>query len=80
MTEARDPKRTLGLILTILGIALMGYAIIVGLSKGSIGVKNSQTIAQETIALIIGWFAVLAGPALWLGETPAAIRKAVRRS
>ncbi len=72
-------KRQIGMIVTIIGVALMAYAVISGLINGQIGTKEAK-ITPDIAAFIVGWFAVLIGPALWLGETPAAIRKRAGRS
>jgi putative Mn2+ efflux pump MntP len=73
-----ETKRLAGMALTALGVLLLAYAIVTGLAKGQIGTKEAA-ITPDIAAFIVGWFAVLIGPALWLGETPAVIRKAARR-
>ena len=67
-----ESKRILGMVLTIGGLALIAFSVIKGLTTGSIGSKEGLNI--DAAAMILGWFAILVGPALWLGETPAPIR------
>ncbi|MCE4610402.1 MAG: hypothetical protein F7B17_00335 [Desulfurococcales archaeon] len=79
MASAQEPKRMVGMALTVIGILLLLYAIASGLMNGQIGTK-STAIAPDVAAFIVGWFAILIGPALWLGEVPAAIRRRAGRS
>ncbi|MCE4603853.1 MAG: hypothetical protein F7B20_02665 [Aeropyrum sp.] len=70
-----EPKQVVGLILTVVGILLLAYGIISGLQKGVIG--SAEGLTTDAASMIIGWFAILIGPALYFGEAPAAIRKKV---
>ena len=79
MASAQDPKRMAGMALTLIGALLLLYAIASGLINGQIGTKSTG-ITFDIAALLIGWFAILIGPALWLGEVPAAVRRRAGRS
>ena len=67
-----EGKQVIGAVLTIGGLLLMAYGVVSGLMNGSIGSKEALT--SDAVAIVVGWFAILIGPALWLGETPAAVR------
>lgn len=66
-------KELIGLILTALGLLLYIYAVVDGSMKGGIGVRGRVELTPILIAL--GMYAILIGPALWLGEVPIAIKK-----
>lgn len=68
-----NTKKLLGIALTASGILLYVYVIIDGAMKGSIGVKGGLELTP--ILLSLGMYAILMGPALWLGEVPIAIKK-----
>ncbi len=65
--------KALGIIITLIGLALLVYAFYEGAVNGSIG--NAGETSKAAWAAIIGWFAILIGPALWEGETPVTIKK-----
>lgn len=71
-----DAKKALGALITAVGLLLLLYALAGGAGDKAIGSK--ETLQTEAIAAILGWFAVLVGPALWFGEAPAVIRKAAQ--
>ena len=69
------PKQILGLILTILSLILILYGIVIGYTKGQIGVKGQIDLDAQLVT--IGWILILLGPAILFGETPIAIKKFV---
>ena len=69
-----DAKQALGAVITLLGILLMLYAIAAGFQQGQIGTKEVKAMQTDAMAMIVGWFMVLLGPALWFGEAPAAVK------
>lgn len=66
-------KEMIGIVLTGIGLLLYLYAIVVGGMKGSIGVRGK--VEADAIIISLGMYAILIGPALWLGEVPVAIKK-----
>jgi hypothetical protein len=66
-------RKPLGMILTGAGIILYAVPLIYGFFKGSLGTDSIYGMGFY-VALI----PVLIGPALWFGEVPEAIVKAVR--
>lgn len=80
-----DAKKIVGMGLTALGVLLLAYGVLKGLiSTGGgdialVGSKDTADVQLDALAMIIGWFAILIGPALWLGETPAVIKRQVAR-
>lgn len=66
-------RELLGMLLTAVGLVLYIYAIVVGISSGSIGIKGR--VELPALAMVFGMYAVLLGPALWLGDVPTAIKK-----
>ena len=69
-----EAKQALGAAITLIGILLMLYAIAAGFQQGQIGNNETKSMATDAMAMIVGWFMVLLGPALWFGEAPAAVR------
>ena len=74
MAKATKP---LGMAITFLGLALLLYALYAGATGGSIG--SAGGMDSTAWAAVIGWFAILVGPALWEGETPASIKRKLKR-
>ncbi len=70
-------RSALGALITILGLIFMVYVLFKGASAGAIG--SEEAVNRDAALLILGWFMILAGPALWFGETPAKIRRAAGR-
>jgi hypothetical protein len=83
-----------GAAITIIGIILLAYGFIAGGLHGHIGsyitpsfnnktgqieVKQGSTWASDSISLVLGWFMVIIGPALWFGEVPTAIKAKLGR-
>ncbi|MCS7108898.1 MAG: hypothetical protein RMH77_06795 [Sulfolobales archaeon] len=66
-------KEAVGIALTGLGLILYLYTIVIGGMRGAIGVRGTNEI--NAILISLGMYAVLIGPALWLGEIPVAIKK-----
>jgi len=86
-------REALGAALTIVGIVLLAYGFTVGglhghigssvkpvfnKEKGTITVEGSEW-ASDSISLVLGWFFIIIGPALWFGEVPTALKAKVRR-
>ena len=69
--------KALGLALTIIGVLLMLYSFVIGPFRGHIG--SSKTWTSDAISMIVGWYFIIVGPALYFGEAPAKIRKEVAR-
>jgi len=69
--------RALGLAITLIGVLLMLYSFAVGPFRGHIGSKEAWT--SDAISMIVGWYFIIVGPALYFGEAPAKIRKEVAR-
>jgi uncharacterized membrane protein YraQ (UPF0718 family) len=67
--------KALGWILIALGIIAFAYGFTVGALRGHIGSKTSFT--SDAVAIIVGWFSLLIGPALAFGEVPIAIKRRV---
>lgn len=67
--------RALGWLLIAIGIIGFIYGFGEGLAKGHLGSKTALT--SDAVAIIVGWFSLLIGPALAFGETPVAIRRRV---
>ncbi len=72
-----DSKQAVGAIITILGLILFLYIIVDGAQKGAIGSKDE--VSTDALLTIVAWFMILGGPALWFGETPAAIKRRTGR-
>jgi hypothetical protein len=66
-------RKPLGMILTGVGIILYAVPLIYGFFKGSLG-----TDSIFGMGFYVSLIPVLVGPALWFGEVPEAIVKAVR--
>jgi len=66
------PREALGAVITVLGILLLLYGLAMGAVNGKIG--EAHKISLDAGAVILGWFMLLIGPAVWFGETPATIR------
>lgn len=66
-------KEMIGTVLTVIGLILYAYAILSGGLAGAIGVRGK--VELPAVAMVIGMYAVLLGPALWFGEVPTAIKK-----
>ncbi len=87
MSAQSDPKKLAGAALTIIGLLLLAYGIFKGLvsptavdeNKGINLIGKKEGITTDALAVIIGWFAILIGPALWAGETPTVIKRAAGR-
>lgn len=87
MAARSDSKKMIGAALTIIGLLLLAYSVFKGLvapttvdnDKGINLIGSKESASIDAISVILGWFAILIGPALWLGETPAVIRKQARR-
>ncbi|MEM2025096.1 MAG: hypothetical protein QXW94_02260 [Desulfurococcaceae archaeon] len=68
-----DAKKAIGILCTLAGSLLMAYEFAyVRLMQGAIG--RAGTVSIDTILVVVGFHLILIGPALWLGETPLAIR------
>jgi hypothetical protein len=65
--------KPLGMVLTGAGIILYAVPLIYGFFKGSLG-----TDSIFGMGFYVALIPVLVGPALWFGEVPEAIVKAVR--
>jgi uncharacterized membrane protein len=65
--------KALGALLTIIGLILMIYAFVIGPVHGQIGSKNAWT--NDAISMILGWYFIIVGPALYFGEAPAKLRR-----
>ncbi|GBF08855.1 hypothetical protein apy_05800 [Aeropyrum pernix] len=72
-----EAKQAAGALLTVVGVLLILYAIYSGFVNETIG--STEKFSADAAAMIVGWFAVLIGPALLFGETPAAVKKAAGR-
>ncbi len=70
-----DAKRGAGAVMTIAGMLLFLYALVAGALRGHIGSKAAWT--PDAVAVIVGWFLIMIGPALYFGSTPARILKEV---
>jgi len=70
--------QAIGAILTILGIIFLIYVFYYGATHGAIGSSQAKMTTEAWLALL-GWFFILVGPALWLGETPVAVKKRLKR-
>lgn len=69
-------KEALGLIITVLSLLIFAYEILyVGLVTRNIGVNGS--VATDAILISAGFLLIILGPALWLGEVPANLKKLV---
>jgi len=69
-------REALGLIITVLSLLLFAYEILyVGLVSGSIGIKGQ--VATDAILISAGFLLIILGPALWLGEVPATLKKLI---
>lgn len=89
MSAQSDPKKIIGMALTVIGILLLAFGILKGIASPTdiddnkginlIGTNKTNELKLDAAAVIIGWLAILIGPALWFGETPAVIRKAAGR-
>jgi hypothetical protein len=66
-------RKPLGMILTGVGILLYVVPLIYGFFKGSL-----STDSIFGMGFYVSLIPVLVGPALWFGEVPEAIVKAVR--
>jgi len=66
-------RKPLGMILTGAGIILYVIPLIYGFFKGSLSTDNIFGMG-----FYVSLIPVLVGPALWFGEVPEAIVKAVR--
>jgi hypothetical protein len=66
-------RKPLGMILTGAGIILYAIPLTYGFFKGSLGTDNIFGMG-----FYVSLIPVLIGPALWFGEVPEAIVKAVR--
>ncbi|MEB3779224.1 MAG: hypothetical protein GSR85_03225 [Desulfurococcales archaeon] len=72
-----EARSAVGAVVTILGLIFMLYVLAKGASTGAIG--SEEAVNRDAALLILGWFMVLAGPALWFGEAPAKVRRAAGR-
>ncbi len=89
MSAQSDPKKIVGMALTVIGLLLLAFGVIKGIASPSdvdenkginlIGTNKTNDLKLDALAVIIGWLAILIGPALWFGETPTVIRKAAGR-
>ncbi|MEM0014860.1 MAG: hypothetical protein QXS42_03610 [Zestosphaera sp.] len=69
-------KEVLGLVITILSLLIFAYEILyVGLTVGGIGIKGQ--VAADALLISAGFLLIILGPALWLGEVPANLKKLV---
>ncbi|BEP16893.1 hypothetical protein PYJP_02450 [Pyrofollis japonicus] len=62
-----------GALLTAIGLILMIYAFVIGPIHGKIGSKSAWT--SDAISMILGWYFIIVGPALYFGEAPAKLRR-----
>lgn len=80
-----DAKKIVGMGLTAIGVLLLAYGVLKGLTSmggegvALVGSKETADMQPDALAMIIGWFAILIGPALWFGETPTVIKRQVTR-
>ncbi|MCE4602146.1 MAG: hypothetical protein F7C08_00905 [Desulfurococcales archaeon] len=72
-----DPKQAIGAALTIIGLLIFLYVIASGAGSGAIGSEDATS--SDALMTIAAWFMILAGPALWFGETPAVIKRRAGR-
>ncbi len=70
--------RAVGAALTVVGLLLFAYAFAVGAQKGVIGSKDQWT--SDAVAVLVGWFLLMIGPALYFGKTPSSIVQAVEEA
>jgi len=85
-------REALGAAITILGIVLLAYGFTVGglhrhigayitpkfnNQTGQIEVEKGGRWAADSLSLIVGWFLVIIGPALWGGEVPTVLKAKV---
>ncbi len=69
-------KEVIGLIMTLLSLIIFAYEVFyVGLTGGRIGVKGEVT--SDAMLISAGFLLILIGPALWLGEVPANLKKLI---
>ena len=66
------PREALGAVITILGLLLLLYGLAMGVVHGKIG--KAGEVSLDAGAVILGWFLLLIGPAVWFGETPATVK------
>jgi hypothetical protein len=83
-------RAALGATITFLGLILLAYGFYVGAVNKHIGtyatVKYDNSthklvvegkpagLAKDSASLIVGWFLVLIGPAIWVGEVPKILK------
>lgn len=70
-------SRALGLALTAVGVLLFIYAVVAALGKEHIGSKEAWT--PDAIAILVGWFLLLIGPAVAFGEAPVTVKPTASR-
>ena len=70
--------KALGAVFTILGLLLFAYAFAEGAMKGQIG--DSKQWTSDAVAVLVGWFLLMIGPALYFGKTPSSIVQAVEEA
>ncbi len=67
-----ESREILGAIITIIGLLLLLYSLVIGALHHQIG--EAGKFSGDAMAAILGWFLFLLGPALWFGETPAKVK------
>lgn len=67
-----NARKALGLALTGLGVLLFLYAAAVAVAKGHLGSRQAWT--PDAVAVLVGWFLLMLGPAIAYGEAPASIK------
>ncbi|MEO3993537.1 MAG: hypothetical protein QN229_04485 [Desulfurococcaceae archaeon TW002] len=81
-------REAIGLIITLLSLLIFAYEILyVGLIGGRIGATVEKTIGAtvektpivtfDALLISAGFLLILIGPALWLGEVPANLKKLI---
>ncbi len=71
--------KALGLALTWIGLALLLYALASPFIYGKPYIGSKEAWTPDAIAVILGWFMVIIGPAIAYGERPVAIEKMIKR-
>ena len=88
-------RAALGAAITIIGVLLIIYGFYAGWAEKHIGsyavVKYDNTthklvvegkpggLAKDSASLILGWFLILIGPAIWFGEVPHILKPGAGR-
>jgi hypothetical protein len=67
-------KNIIGMIMTFIGIGLMGYGLYIGV------VSHPHAISSmDALLFVFGTYFIIAGPAFWIGEVPREVIARVRK-